>query len=559
MELFTFLFAEIILVVAACALFLSGFLKGKVGSRGIAGLAVGALVAALVVSLVQYLNIPQSTREIVTDTFGNLRVTEFSALMRVIALSVSILVVLLSWPSTQTGNRVVDWGRDTGEYFGLLLLSITGLILCCQANDLIVLFMAIELASIPTYILVSVGRPLPAAQEAGVKYFFLGALAASILLMGFAYLYGTTGTTNILEIARIFAAEGNNADGSPMLTPWQMLAAIMVVIAVGFKLAAVPLHAYAADVYQGAATPITALLGFVPKCVGVVIQIKVLLALGGGSFNVPPTIEKLLWVLAVLTMTFGNLLGLTQNNVKRVLAYSSVGHSGYMLAGLAIMAMIPNTALQETALQAVIFYMLIYGLTSTAAFGILSLIPTKQAIVVDGKKLASPASSAETFEDITGVGRRYPMLGLGMAIACFALVGLPLTAGFLGKVFLISPALSFASGNSLPGLNGWLVALVVFMILNSVTGAYFYLRIVATMFARSPVVGEDNLDIPAATMPARVATGFAVVSVALIGVLLPLAETLSNAARTAASSLTVIKPVDSPVADSTTPSEMKIR
>src|SRR3712207_4931683 len=199
-------------------------------------------------------------------------------------------------------------------------------------NDIILLFLGIELASIPTYIMVSISRPLPVAQEAGVKYFFLGAMSAAVMLFGFSYLYGTTGLTSLSDITAHFGRGG--VQGRPALSSWQQLAVTMLVAGFAFKAAAVPLHFYAGDVYQGAATPITAFLSFVPKAGGFVALIKLVFLASGGAWEAPAFLQKLLWVMAVLTMTAGNVLGLLQFNVKRVLAYSSIAHTGYMLVGL---------------------------------------------------------------------------------------------------------------------------------------------------------------------------------------------------------------------------------
>src|SRR5947199_64884 len=204
----------------------------------------------------------------------------------------------------------------------LLLLAICGVFLVASANDMMLLFLGIELASIPTYIMVSISRPLPVAQEAGVKYFFLGAMSAAIMLFGFSYLYGTTGMTSLAEISSLL----HPSHGASGPTTWQLLAIVMLLAGFAFKIAAVPLHAYAGDVYQGAATPVTALLAFVPKTSGFIAIIKILAAVGGQQWIVPDVVFKLLWVIAVLTMTFGNALGLLQFNIKRVLAYSSVAH-----------------------------------------------------------------------------------------------------------------------------------------------------------------------------------------------------------------------------------------
>ena len=238
----------------------------------------------------------------------------------------AILFVFLAWPTNEnfTGNAALDVGYEVGEFFALMLLAVAGIFLVASANDIILLFLGIELASIPTYIMVSISRPLPVAQEAGVKYFFLGAMAAAVMLFGFSYLYGTTGSTSLSEIGKNFhpgLGEGESA--------WQLLAFIMLMMGFSFKLAAVPLHSYAGDVYEGAATPVTAFLAFVPKTSGMVALIKILLLVVGSSYTTPDLLIKLLWVVAVLTMTFGNVLGLLQANIKRVFAYSSVAQRIY--------------------------------------------------------------------------------------------------------------------------------------------------------------------------------------------------------------------------------------
>src|SRR5205823_6622879 len=189
---------------------------------------------------------------------------------------------------------------------------------------------------------VSISRPIPAAQEAGVKYFFLGAMAAALMLFGFSYLYGTTGLIHLDEITRYFSEH-------PKPTSWQQLAVLMLIVGFAFKIAAVPLHFYAGDVYQGAATPVTAFLSFVPKTSGMVAIIKVLYAAGGNSWATPELITRLLWALAVLTMTVGNVLGLWQLNIKRLFACSSIAHSGYMLVGITALTAASDFAVQQEA------------------------------------------------------------------------------------------------------------------------------------------------------------------------------------------------------------------
>ncbi|HEY7115624.1 MAG TPA: NADH-quinone oxidoreductase subunit N [Tepidisphaeraceae bacterium] len=502
-SLVSLLLPEVILTVVASSLFLLG-LSTRAGARK--ATPVIALVALGLVFAIQLGRIGGG--QVGYDTYGGVardgakygtvRVAEFTQYVKLITAGVGMLLVLLAWPTNReaTGNGSLNFGADAGEFFALMLLSITGVFLVAGANDIMLLFLGIELASIPTYIMVSLSRPSPVAQEAGVKYFFLGAFAAAIMLLGFSYLYGTTGSTNLYEIMhklhpRPGGGEAVAGAGAVTLTAWQSLAVLMLVAGFAFKMAVVPLHFYAGDVYQGAATPVTAFLSFVPKTTGFIALIKLLFALGGPNWLLSDPIVRpngtgLLWVLAVLTMTFGNVLGLLQYNIKRVMAYSSIAHSGYMLVALSAVAASRYTsgggALASTGVQAVLFYLAAYGIMNVGVFAVLQLLPAK-----DGR------GSAETFEDLAGTGRRHVALGLAMAVCCFSLTGIPLTVGFMGKLMIVKPALAAASaagadGGASPihGAMAWLAAITM---VNAAISAAYYLRIVATMFLR----GDEHI------------------------------------------------------------------
>jgi NADH-quinone oxidoreductase subunit N len=477
MNIIQLMFPEIVLIAASAVLMLMGVVPTAGARRVTPWVALIALVVALVGA------VHSAPVGGAGDSAGGIRLYFFSYYVKVLSAAIGIFFVLLSWPSNReaTGNSALDFDADAGEYFALLLLSIAGLLIVADANDIIILFLGIELASIPTYIMVSVSRPLAVAQEAGVKYFFLGAMAAALMLFGFSYLYGTTGLTTLDAMSLMVRDAIGQKGGLAGLTPWQELAALMVIGGLCFKMVAVPLHSYAADVYQGAATPVTALLSFVPKTSGFVALVKVLFALGGGpaigpsahAFVLPASIVSLMWVLAVLTMSVGNVLGLLQNNVKRVLAYSSIAHTGYMLVAVATMlAASDNRGVQIEALQGLMFYLGAYGIMNTAAFGVLMLLPARPRIEPN-PPIVETIPAAETFDDLAGTGRDHPGLGLAMAIGCFSLIGIPLTVGFWGKFYLIRPALR--------GGNDWLVVLVM---VNAAISAAYYLRIVAAMFLR---------------------------------------------------------------------------
>jgi NADH-quinone oxidoreductase subunit N len=501
------LLPEIILTIAACVLFLLGLSRGRAGPQAAVGIALVALIASLVCVLSQAGQLSEGSATVLADEGNHFRISAFASYIRMIALGVGVFLILIQSPTKPngSGSDSLDYGRDAGEFLGLSLLSLSGILLVASSNDLVTLFLGIELASIPTYILVATGRPISQAQEASLKYFFLGAVSAAILLLGFAYLYGSTGTTRLIGpelveyrafdpetgaaimkerpggIAQIIAAQIGENQTTPTLTGWQMLALVLVFIALMFKLAAFPLHSYAGDVYEGSATPVTAFLSFVPKLVGIVAIIKLLHVFSGATvnFNPPEQLDRLLVALAVVTMFVGNVLALRQVSVKRMLAYSSVAHSGYLLAGIALFAL-RGSPMGDSSLTAVLFYIPIYGVMTTLALSVLMLLPTRQSMRVMGKNVAPPATTAETLEEIAGTGRAHPMLGLAMAVACLSLAGVPVTAGFWAKYELIVPAFTKTS----PNIDTMVLGLGVIILINSAIGAAYYLRVVAAMWAQ---------------------------------------------------------------------------
>lgn len=455
-----------------------------------------ALVTLIVIFIIEWGLNPHAT--IQSGAGDTIRLFNFSWYIKLLTSGVGVLLVLIAWPSNEdaTGNAALNFGQDAGEFFGLMLLSIAGVFIVAGANDIMLLFLGIELASIPTYIMVAISRPIAVAQEAGVKYFFLGALAAALMLLGFTYLYGTTGITSLNGIGEAFGKTLAGSAGAGALGAWQMLAVVVLIAGFCFKMAAVPLHFYAGDVYQGAATPVTAFIAFIAKTSGFVALIKILFVAGGNSFALPHSLAKLMWVLALCTMFVGNAVALWQVNIKRMLAYSSIAHSGYMLVGITALVMTQSAEVQEMAMRGVLFYLAAYGIMNTGAFAVLTMLPSRRG---------GHATSAETFEDIAGQGRRHLALGLAMIISCFSLTGLPFTIGFFGKVYLIKPALAAAHDPAVSTMMTWLVVLLV---LNAAISAGYYLRIIAAMFLRgepahiqgmAPLAPERPRSLPIAT------------------------------------------------------------
>ena len=545
-QIFFVLWPETLLVVVACALLLLGVAQSAIVRRII---PVAAFCTLAIVFIGLFLSGSEQSRSGTHDYWNTLFVYHFQEYVRLIAAGGGMLLALLAWPTNAdcTGNSALQFGHEAGEFFGLMLLSIAGIFFVASANDIILLFLGIELASFPTYVMVSISRPLPVAQEAGVKYFFLGAMAAATMLFGFSYLYGTTGATNLGQIGyAMHLAEPGHA--------WQLMAVVLVLLGLAFKIAAVPLHAYAGDVYEGAATPVTAFLAFVPKTSGFVAIIKVLFYVsnsGGTPWVFPDTIAKLLWIMAVLTMFFGNVLALLQSNIKRLLAYSSVAHSGYMLVGLtALVSATGQPDVQRAALGGVLFYLAAYGIMNTGAFGVLMMLPSRdlgfRGILEPSEsqplKPMPTGTSAETFDDIAGTGRRHVWLGLAMAICCWSLTGLPFTVGFFGKVFLIKPALALAASDELRSRMAWLVVLTM---VNAAISAAYYLKIIAAMFLRPeprPLlapIGAQRSPQPALAMSGQqswpIVGGIAlsVIGTLAFGILFPAVNALSDRVQSA--------------------------
>ena len=510
MSLVNTMLPALILLIAAGLLFVVGASKLAAARKIAPVIALFALIAAAIAAIVSTPG--GSGGSIVLDQLGKY--------VNEIACSSSVLFVLLAWPSAKDGssNRSISFGTETGEYFALLLVAVAGVCIVGSAHSLPTLFLGFEVASIPTYIMVTMSRPQEAAQEAGVKYFFLGAASSAVLLLGVAYLFGATGEVQFDKIIAALQPIFNGATG-PTFTaiPTQVtLALVLMVLGLSFKLAAVPLHFYAGDVYQGAATPVTAAISFIPKITALVAILKVLHVAGGGTWTFDPKILRLIWIMAVLTMTVGNVLALWQFNVKRTLAYSSVAHSGYILVGVAAVVMATDGNLRADALASVAFYVTAYGIMNVAAFGVLQLLPAR---------IDAPATTAETFEDITGAGLKFPALGLAMTIGCLSLIGVPATVGFFGKLYILRPAIQ--SGDRM------LMWLAIITMVNAAISAGYYLKIVAAMW--TPSEQEEPLyAVPAErSLPIRAAVTLSTVAILLLGIVLPLVAQLFQQSWTA--------------------------
>lgn len=452
---------ELILLIGACEVLIVGVMKGSQRTHWVSPITLAVVLLALAATLA--LGVPQGSHAVPGLLLGPL--TYYG---RLITLGMGLLIVLVNWHQPVAEER--------GEYMGMILFSLLGVLLTASANDLVVLFFAIELVSIPTYVLIALSREDIRASEASVKYFFLGAMSAAILAYGLSFLYGAAGTTTIFASVG-GATVSSLASGAGMSGP-ALIGLLLVFAGLAFKIAAVPLHVYVADVYEGAASPVTGMLGFVPKIAGFMALIKIFAAF---NWELPAALNWMVWIIAALTMTAGNVLALLQKNVKRMLAYSSIAHTGYMLIAL-LVGPVAGQGPMHDGVAALLFYIAVYGAMNLGAFALLTAFRIGER-------------PAETLDDLAGLASRAPVAALALAICAFSLMGIPPTAGFLGKLYVFSAAFSLSDAQvsaafSLPATYSFyhpMVVLAVIGVANSAIGAAYYLRIVAAAYVGTEV------------------------------------------------------------------------
>ncbi|RMG56901.1 MAG: NADH-quinone oxidoreductase subunit N [Deltaproteobacteria bacterium] len=383
--------------------------------------------------------------------FGMVRIDEFSTFFKVIFSLATIFAAFMSIASSEVNGR-----RQT-EYYVFLLSVTLGMYLLASATDLVMVYLSLELVSIPSYLLAGYLKRADDSVEGAVKYVVYGATASGIMIYGFSLLYGLTGTTSVAEIGRIVAS------GVSPLT--LTVAFILVGVGFGYKIAAVPFHMWSPDVYEGAPTPVTAFLSVGPKAAGFAVLIRFFYAVfaqrvEGGQWALFEGVDwvTVFAVLSAVTMTVGNLVAIVQRNVKRLLAYSSIAHAGYMLMGFVL--------LNVEGLRAILFYLVVYLFMNTGAFLVVVLIANQ--------------IGSEDIEDYSGMGIRSPFLSVCMGIFLFALTGIPPFSGFIGKVYLFAGV-----------IHSGLYWLAVIGVLNSVVSLYYYARILKVMFLEKPKSEEE--------------------------------------------------------------------
>lgn len=390
--------------------------------------------------------------------YNTISVDTFSVFFHFVVLLIALVVILTSFEYLEV-QRI-----RSGEYYGLILFGTVGMMLMSSAVELVLIFIALEISSISTYILAGMRRRAAESAESSLKYFLLGSFATAFFLYGVALVFGATDTTNVYVIAKHLQGQS---------TTLTYLAVGLMFVGLGFKVASAPFHVWTPDVYEGSPAPVVALMSTGPKAAAFAVLLRVLFA------TEAPGWFWMVWLSAVLSMTLGNIGALVQQNVKRLLAYSSIAHAGYLLVAFA--------AAKELGISAAIFYAASYAAMNVGAFAVVS-------------HLASTDEKYTTLSDYAGLGRRSPVLASILTIFLLSLIGIPVTGGFFAKFYVFSAA-----------LKSNLVGLTIIGVINSAIAAYYYLRIIVYMYMR-----DERVDTPVARVPAGLGIALAISLVATI-------------------------------------------
>ena len=434
---FYILLPLIILIAWACALLLADLFIPK-NRKGIT-----AFLAALGLAVTLGFTVTQIGRS-GAGFNGMVTLDGFSTFTSALILISGLLGIALAY------GYIKRMGIERGEYYALMLFSITGMLLMTQASDLIIVFLALELLSIPLYVLAAFARPNLQSEEAGIKYFLLGAFATGFIVYGTALVFGATGTTSLSGIVA--------STPSLILT----IGAALLLIGFGFKVAAVPFHMWTPDVYQGSPSAVTAFMSSGAKIAGFAALLRVFAT----AFpTLSADITGILWVLAALTMIVGNFTAISQTNIKRMLAYSSIAHAGYIL-----MAFVPygNKDVVATSVAAGLFYLFAYVLTNFGAWSVVIALEKADPSTGSGRD-----GKGLEISDYAGLAKKYPALAAAMTVFMLSFIGFPPTLGMVGKFYLFSSA-----------IEGGFTGLAIIGVLTSLVSAYYYLRVVVNMYMR---------------------------------------------------------------------------
>ncbi|MBI4339894.1 MAG: NADH-quinone oxidoreductase subunit N [Chloroflexi bacterium] len=440
--------------------------KGLVG-----GVALLGLAAPLVFSLVLWGEVNQDGA--LPGVFGTLVVDKFALFFKLVVLAVVAVVILGS------ADYVSRFQRYQGEFYALVLFSATGMTLLAATTELITIYISLELTSLPLAALAAFLRD-ERSTEAGLKFLLLSALSSALLLYGMVLVYGYAGSTQLGDIARA-VAQGGMPFGSPAV----LAGGVLMAAGFGFKIAMFPFQMWVPDVYEGAPTPVTAYLSVASKAAGFAVLLRVFyVALAEVSLDW----SALFAVLSVLSMTVGNLVAMGQSNVKRLLAYSTIAHAGYILVGLAAIAARTPDGSSGLGPSGVLFYLGAYAATNLAAFFAIIALTSK--------------TGSDEIEGLAGMGKRAPVVSAVLAFALVSLIGIPPTAGFMGKLYLFNAA-----------VHADMVWLAIVGVLNSVASAYYYLRVVRVLYVSS----NDSQERVSTSVQVRLALALSGLGVLFLG------------------------------------------
>src|SRR5438067_8190198 len=455
---FYYILPELVLTAGALLVLIADVLLPPAKRAGLAWVTLLAL-GATALSLAPF----SSTR--VEVAHGLLAVDQFALFFKVVFLVAAASTILISMRYLEVE------GAAPGEYYFLILCATLGMMIMAGGIDLITIFIGLETMAVSFYILTGFIKPSQRSNEAAVKYFLLGAFSLGILLYGMSLMYGLSGTTNLRVMATRFAGQEQN--------PLLVLAVVLVVAGVGFKVAAVPFHMWAPDVYEGAPTPVTAFLSVGSKAASFAMLLRIFvegLGVMSGDWHL------MFYVLSIVTMTVGNVAAPTQSNLKRMLAYSSIAHAGYVLMGI--------VAGTTRGVEATLIYLLIYSFMQLGAFGIIVLL-RRQDVMGDELK------------DFSGLHVRNPYAAFAMLLFMLSLGGIPPTAGFMGKFWLFNAA-----------IDAGYYWLAVIGVLNSAFSLYYYVRVVVFLYLKKETIGSE----PKATPALAVTLAIAVAATLILGV-----------------------------------------
>jgi NADH-quinone oxidoreductase subunit N len=418
-------------------------LKPGASRKGLGLVSLAGTIAAIAATFCQIAWLARDPHFADPGWFGMVRVDNFAIFFHMLIPAISAVCILASLEYLDAQNI------RSGEYYGLILFGTVGMVLMSSAVELVLIFIALEISSISTYVLAGYRRRSAGSTESAIKYFLLGSFATAFFLYGVALMFGATGSTNIADIKSALAA------GNPSLLA--IAATALMIVGLGFKVASAPFHIWTPDVYEGAPAPVVALMSTGPKAAAFAVLLRVLFATQSTEWF------WLIWISAALSMTLGNFGALMQNNVKRMLAYSSIAHAGYLLVAFA--------AANDAGRSAAIFYTAAYAAMNVGAFAVVS------HFAAGGERYVS-------VDDYAGLGRRAPLLAFTLTIFMLSLIGIPATAGFLAKYYVFTSALSLSAHPTA------LVWLTVIGLINSAVASYYYLRLIVVMYMREPVLAE---------------------------------------------------------------------